>query len=204
MKQRIVCLDFEGTLSPELWPLIAEKTNVDELKLTTREHPSFPDLMTRRMATMNKHGIKLKDIEEIVKAAEPLDGAQDFLNRLRQREPKVVIASDLAEQLALPILGKLGNPLFFGHRFVTNDDGSFDHYQFRQDDPKRKLVDAYHSINMLVSAAGDSYNDIAMLQAADNSCLFRAPDKVREEFPQFPHTDNYDELFDQLTEGAEL
>ncbi len=136
MRQQVVCLDFEGTLAPELWPLVADVTGIEELRVTTREYPSFPDLMDRRIAIMNQHGIVLDDIVAVAENAEPLDEAREFLSKLRKAIPKVVISSDLAEELALPLLTKLDNPLFFGHRFALKQDGTFSHYQFRQSDPK--------------------------------------------------------------------
>ncbi len=199
MKQQIVCLDFEGTLAPEIWPMIADATGIEDLRITTREFPDFAALMKKRIEILNANNISLKDIVAVAETAQPLEGASEFMQKLVERIPKVVICSDMAEELATPILKKMGSPLFFGHSFVVDENGMLLDYAFRQDDPKRKLVQAFKHANLEVSAVGDSYNDIPMLEEADAGFLFRSPNTIKNEFPQFNTTDSYNELLEWLT-----
>lgn len=198
-KQRLFCLDFESTLVPEFWPAAARVLGIDGLKITTQEYPSFPDLMNKRIKILNEHNVKLPDLIKIADGEQPLEGAREFIERLKAHSPRIMIISDFAEELAAPMINKFGGLTFFGHRFVTFPDGTFSHYDFRQDNPKQKVVSAMQLLEFDIYAAGDSYNDITMLESADKSFFFQSPEKIQNEFPQFQNTNSYDELFDWLT-----
>jgi len=198
-RQRVICLDFESTLVPEFWPTVADKFGIEELRITTKEYPSFPDLMVKRIGILNENEIKLPELQAIADKEKPLEGAKDFVKKLKKAVSRVLIVSDFAEELASPMLPKFEGISYFGHRFVTFPDGKFSHYDFRQDNPKQKVVAAMQLLEYDVYAVGDSYNDITMLEAADKGIFFRASDKIREEFPQIPHTESFDELFEWLT-----
>ncbi len=192
-RQTIVTLDLEGVLIPEIWIALAERTGIDALRRTTRDEPDYDVLMRGRLAILDQHGLRLSDITEVIAALAPLDGARVFLDELRSRT-QVLILSDTFEQFARPIMGQLGWPTLFCHRLVIDDTDRVVDYRLRQPDQKRRSVEALHGLNYRVVAAGDSYNDIAMLRAADAGVLFRAPAKVQHEFPNFPAVERYDEL----------
>ena len=202
-KQRIICLDFEGTLVEEVWQLVARETGINELKITTREVPDSKALMQKRIEILNQNNIKLEDLVTISRKAQPFEGAKEFLARLKETVPRIAISTDLAEEFAGSLLESLDWPAFFGHKFALNSDGSISHYVFRQDNHKQKLVEAMQSLNLEVYVAGDSYNDIPMIQAADKGFLFRSTPQIREEFPDIPHTESYNELYEWLTAGLE-
>jgi phosphoserine/homoserine phosphotransferase len=198
--QPIVCLDLEGVLVPEIWIAVAERTGIEALRRTTREEPDYDVLMKYRLDLMAEHGLTMSAIQDVIGGLEPLPGACDFLDRLRERT-QVVILSDTFEQFAAPLMRQLRWPAIWCHRLEVADDRIVG-YRLRLDDPKRKAVRALQSLNFRVLAAGDSYNDTTMLLAADAGFLFHAPDNVVAEFPQLPALDTYDELLDALT--AEL
>lgn len=199
-KQRVFCLDFENTLVPEFWPALAAKLGIDELKVTTQEYPDFPDLMDRRIAILNEHGIKLPALLEVADALQPLEGAQEFITQLQKHSPRVIIVSDCAEQIAVPMVNKFDGLTYFGHKFETAADGTITGFTFREDNPKQKVVEAMQSMHFEVYAAGDSYNDLTMLQSADQAFFFQAPQKIQTENPQLKNTDSYDELLQWLTQ----
>ncbi len=192
-RQTIVTLDLEGVLIPEIWIAVAERTGIDALRRTTRDEPDYDVLMRGRLAVLDRHGLRLSDIADVIAGLAPLDGARVFLDELRSRT-QVLILSDTFEQFAHPIMGQLGWPTLFCHRLVIDDTDRIVDYRLRQPDQKRRSVEALHGLNYRVVAAGDSYNDIAMLRAADAGVLFRAPAKVQHEFPNFPAVERYDEL----------
>ena len=192
-RQTIVTLDLEGVLIPEIWIAVAERTGIDALRRTTRDEPDYDVLMRGRLAILDRHGLCLSDIADVIAGLAPLDGARVFLDELRART-QVLILSDTFEQFARPIMGQLGWPTLFCHRLVIDDTDRIVDYRLRQPDQKRRSVEALHGLNFRVVAAGDSYNDIAMLRAADAGVLFRAPAKVQHEFPNFPAVERYDEL----------
>lgn len=200
-RQVVFCLDFESTLVPEFWPLVAKHTGIDELSITTQDVPDFGGLMKRRIEILQRENITLSDLVKIAETIEPMDGAVEFINKLREASSRIFIVSDFADQLATPMLRQFGNLVFFGHKFGTNESGDILSYEFRQDNPKQKVVEAMQSLGYSVAAAGDSYNDITMLQAADKSYLFNAPPAVVEGFPQFPSITSYSELYNLLTSG---
>lgn len=189
----LVCADMEGIFTPEIWINVAERTGIEELRLTTRDISDYDVLMQKRLAILNKHGLKLRDIQTVISEMEPLDGAIDFLDWLRSRI-QVIIVSDTYVEFAGPLLEKLGWPTLFCNTLLVAADGSISGYNLRQKDGKRKVAMALKNLNYKVIAIGDSYNDITMLKAAEKAILFRPPDNVRVEFPQFPITTNYSEV----------
>lgn len=189
MQQCIVTLDMEGVLTPEIWIAVAEKTGIERLRLTTRDVPDYDVLMRGRLKLLAEHGLKLSDIQAVIGSLAPLPGAVEFLNALREFT-QVIILSDTFEQFAQPLLRQLGWPTLLCHRLVVVDDRIVD-YALRIPDQKRRTVEALRGMNYRVIAGGDSYNDIAMLRAADVGILFRAPDNVRREYPTFPATDDH-------------
>lgn len=189
----LVCADMEGIFTPEIWINVAERTGIEELRLTTRDISDYDVLMQKRLAILGKHGLKLRDIQAVIFKMEPLDGALDFLNWLRSRL-QVIIVSDTYVEFAGPLLEKLGWPTLFCNTLSVAADGSISGYNLRQKDGKRKVAAALKNLNYKVIAIGDSYNDITMLKVAEKAVLFRPPDNVKVEFPQFPITTNYTEV----------
>ncbi len=190
---KIACLDLEGVLVPEIWINVAERTGIDALRRTTRDEPDYDRLMKGRLAILAENGLGLRDIQQVIAGMSPLDGASDFLDWLRERF-QVVVLSDTFYDFAAPLMAQLGHPTLFCHTLETNDAGRIVDYKIRLADHKRRAVEALHQLNFQVIAAGDSYNDTAMLREAEAGILFRPPDNVIEEFPQFPVTRTYDEL----------
>ena len=192
-QQTIVTLDLEGVLVPEIWIAFAEKTGIEQLKLTTRDIPDYDELMTGRLAILNEHGLKLADIQEVIGTLAPLEGAKAFLDELRSIT-QVVILSDTFLEFAKPLMEQLAWPTIFCHDLEIDAEGRVANYRLRQPDQKRKAVAAFRSLNYRVIAAGDSYNDTTMLGEAETGFLFRSPDNVKAEFPQFRSAEEYDEL----------
>ncbi len=197
---RIVCLDLEGVLVPEVWIAFAEATKIPELRRTTRDEPNYDKLMHGRIELLSKHGLRLGDIQRVIGEMDPMPGARDFLDRLRAQE-QLIILSDTFYQFAAPFMQKLGQPTLFCHQLLADDAGRVTGYQLRVPDSKRRAVLALKEIGFDVLAAGDSYNDTTMLTAADRGVLFRCPDNVAAEFPQFPRTNTYEELWRALLES---
>jgi phosphoserine/homoserine phosphotransferase len=195
--QTIVTLDLEGVLVPEIWIAVAERTGIDALRRTTRDEPDYDVLMRGRLAILDEHGLTMSLVADVISGLEPLPGAVAFLDELR-RTTQVVILSDTFEQFAAPLMAHLGMPTILCHRLVVADDRIVD-YRLRQPDQKRHAVEAFQGLRYRVVAAGDSYNDTAMLTAADAGFLFHAPDNVIAEFPQFPALDTYPDLLAALT-----
>ena len=196
----LVCLDLEGVLVPEIWINVAERTGIEALHRTTRDEPDYDRLMRFRLAVLGEHGLGLRDIQDAIGAMAPLEGAREFLDRLRERHP-VVILSDTFYEFADPLMAQLGRPTLCCHRIETDSAGRIVDYHIRLEDQKRRAVEAFQELRFTVLAAGDSYNDTSMLAAADAGILFRPPDNVIEEFPQFPVTRNYEELDRELREA---
>ena len=189
----LACLDLEGVLIPEIWIAVAEKTGIKKLRLTTRDIPDYDELMRGRLKILDEHNLKLADIQEVIGTLSPLEGAKEFLGWLKS-EFQVIILSDTFYQFAGPLMEKLEHPTLFCNELIVNDDGCITNYRLRQPDGKTKAVTALKGLNFQVIAAGDSYNDTGMLKIADAGILFRPPDNVIEEFPQFPVTHTYDEF----------
>lgn len=200
----VVCLDMEGVLVPEIWIAFAEKTGIDSLKATTRDIPDYNVLMRQRLDILAEHKLKLTDIQEVISTLEPMPGAKDFLDSLRESY-QVIILSDTFYEFAKPLMAQLNWPTLFCHKLVVDSSGAVEDYKLRQEDPKRASIKALHSLKYTVFAAGDSYNDTSMLAESDAGFLFRAPENVIAEFPQFPVTEDFDELrgfFDQAAENV--
>ena len=189
----IACLDLEGVLVPEIWINFAKYTGIDALKATTRDISDYDVLMKQRLRILDEHKLTLPDIQAVINKMGPLEGANDFLNWLRQRF-QVVILSDTFYEFAAPLMKQLGYPTLICNRLGVDKEGRVTDYFLRQKDQKRQSVIAFHSLNYRVIAAGDSYNDTSMLKEADAGILFCPPDNVVAEFPQFPVTHNYDEM----------
>ena len=189
----VACLDLEGVLTPEVWIEVAERTGIDALRRTTRDEPDYDVLMGQRLETLAAHGLGIREIQDVIAEMEPLPGAAAFLDWLRERFP-VVILSDTFYEFAAPLMRQLGWPTLWCHQLEIDPDGRITGWRIRKPDQKRHAVRALHELGFAVVAAGDSYNDTAMLAEADAGILFRAPDNVIREFPRFPVTRTYDEL----------
>jgi len=198
----LACLDLEGVLVPEIWIAFAEKTGIEELRATTRDIPDYNVLMKQRLGILDQHGLKIDDIQEVIATLEPLPGAIDFGNWLRERF-QVIILSDTFYEFSQPLMRQLGWPTLFCHRLITDDAGRVVDYKLRQEDPKRASVKALHSLNYRVIAAGDSYNDTTMLAEADVGILIHAPQNVIDEFPQFRSVDTLAELKQAFLDASE-
>ena len=185
---------------PEIWIAVAERTGIDELRRTTRDEPDYDVLMRYRLDLLQRHGLTLSLISDVIGGLSPLPGAREFLDALRART-QVVILSDTFEQFAAPLMRRLGMPTILCHRLLVDGDTIVD-YRLRQSDQKRHAVEAFRSLNYRVIASGDSYNDSAMLRAADAAFWFRSPASIQEQFPQFRAFEEYDDLLEALT--AEL
>ena len=199
VKQSIVTLDMEGVVTPEIWIAVSEKTGVPELRRTTRDEPDYDRLMNYRLKILDQRGLKLSDIQGVIGRLHPLDGALDFLRELRAIT-QVIILSDTFEEFAQPLLRQLEWPTLLCHKLeVVND--RIVNYRLRISDQKKNAVAALKGLNYNVIAAGDSYNDTAMLQAANVGILFRAPENVRKEFPQFKAIESYKDLYRLIREA---
>jgi phosphoserine/homoserine phosphotransferase len=196
VKQSVVVLDLEGVLVPEIWISVAEKTNIPALRRTTRDEPDYDKLMRGRIKILDEHGLKLADIQEVIAALRPLPGALDFLRQLRALT-QVVILSDTFEEFAKPVMRQLEWPTIFCNRLIVQD-GRIAGYQLRQDHPKRGAVTALKAMNYFVIAAGDSFNDVAMLKEAHTGFLFHSPDHIKKQFPEFPAFEEYAQLLDAI------
>ncbi len=198
----LACLDLEGVLVPEIWIAVAERTGIEALRRTTRDEPDYDKLMRGRLEILDQNGLGLPDIQEVIRSLDPLPGAQDFLDWLREHF-QVVILSDTFYGFAAPLMHALGHPTLFCHDLDVDANGRICDYRLRMADQKRESVQAFRALNFRVIAAGDSYNDTTMLSAADRGILFRPPDNVIAEFPQFPVTRNYTELRHAFESAAE-
>ncbi len=196
----IVCLDLEGVLVPEIWVEVAENTGIEPLKATTRDIPDYDVLMARRLALLQENGLGLGDIQAVIADMGPFDGAGAFLAELRESF-QVVILSDTFYEFALPLMRQLGWPTLFCHRLEVNAEGAITGYKLRMADHKREAVRSFRELNFRVTAAGDSYNDINMLEDADRGILFRAPDNVIEEFPRLAVVESYPDLLKAIREN---
>jgi len=183
---------MEGVLTPEIWIAVAERTGIPELRRTTRDEPDYDKLMRYRIDILDRHGITLSKIQEVIGTLSPLPGAIDFLNALRGRV-QFIILSDTFEQFAVPLVRQLGWPTLFCHRLIVQND-RITGYQLRLADQKRHAVEAFQRLNYNVIAAGDSFNDTAMLCQADTGILIHAPENVIAQFPQLPAVHTHEEL----------
>ena len=190
---------MEGVLTPEIWIAVAEKTRIPELRRTTRDEPDYDKLMRYRIEILDRHGVKLSDIQDVISTLKPLPGAKEFLDELRT-QLQVVILSDTFEQFAMPLLKSLNWPTLLCHRLIVDQD-RITGYQLRIPDHKKKSVTALRSLNYHVISAGDSYNDTAMLLEANVGFLIHAPDNVKREYSQLKSVESHAELFKQINEA---
>jgi len=198
---QIVCLDLEGVLVPEIWIAFAQRTGIAEFSRTTRDEPDYDKLMRFRLQLLRSHGLKLADIQAVIAGMAPLEGAQAFLDELRSRY-QVIILSDTFYEFADPLMQQLGRPTLFCHRLVVDGEGYVAEYRLRQPDQKRAAVNALKSLNFRVIAAGDSYNDTGMLQAADAGFFIHPPAGIAAQFPQFAVHHHYAALTASIDAAA--
>jgi phosphoserine / homoserine phosphotransferase len=198
---QVVCLDLEGVLVPEIWIAFAERTGISAFKRTTRDEPDYDKLMRYRLALLREHGLKLADIQAVIRGMAPMDGAQAFLDGLRASY-QVIILSDTFYEFADPLMAQLGRPTLFCHRLVVDGDGFVSHYRLRQPDPKSHAVRALKGLNFKVIAAGDSFNDTGMLAAADAGFFIHPPPGIAAQFPQFAVHADYAGLRRSIDDAA--
>jgi len=190
---QLVCLDLEGVLVPEIWIEFAERTGIAELRRTTRDEPDYDKLMKYRLDLLKTHKLGLPDIQKVIGDMGPLAGAKDFLDQLR-RDFQVIILSDTFYEFAMPLMAQLGMPTLFCHKLEADADGFLVNYHLRMPNQKKAAVQRFKELRFQVIAAGDSYNDTAMLMEAHAGILFHPPQNVIDEFPQFPVALNYSAL----------
>jgi phosphoserine/homoserine phosphotransferase len=202
-KPVLACLDLEGVLVPEIWINVAITTGIEELKITTREMPDYDALMKRRLAILAQHKLTIADIQAVIAKMGPLEGAGEFLSWLRDR-CQVVILSDTFYQFALPLMRQLGMPTLFCNQLEIDGTGRILAHHMRMQNQKKHSVAAFKALNFFTMAAGDAYNDTAMLAEADAGFFFCPPEHLPKEFPQFPVTWNYEELKKRFAEAGDL
>lgn len=190
----IICLDLEGVLVPEIWIRFAQDTKIDELKITTREEPDYNKLMNYRIDILRKHKLTLSDIQQTISNIKPLEGAKEFLDKLRALT-QVVILSDTFEEFASPLMKQLGYPTILCNSLTVDECNMINGIVMRMEDGKRKAIDAFRSLNYRTFASGDSYNDLTMIERADEGCLFRAPENILKEKPNLKLCKDYDEFY---------
>ena len=193
----IVCLDMEGVLVPEIWVEFAEEANIPELKLTTRDEPDYDKLMNYRLKILNEHGMGLKEIQDVIAKIDLMSGAKDFLDELRTLT-QVIILSDTFEQFAAPLMEKLNWPTIFCNTLEVADDGKITGYKMRCPKSKLTTVKALHSMGFETIASGDSFNDLGMIQASKAGFLFKTTDAIKNDYPNIPAYEEYDELLEAI------
>ncbi|MGK0290532.1 MAG: phosphoserine/homoserine phosphotransferase [bacterium] len=189
----LTCLDLEGVLVPEIWIKVAEKTGIEDLKLTTRDISDYNVLMKKRLSILDENKLTLNDIQEVIATIDPIPGAVEFVEWLR-RESQLIILSDTFSEFAAPLMEKLNMPTIFCHSLEVDKNSRIVDYSLRIDDPKRRAIQAFHGLNFKTIAAGDSYNDITMIKEAHHGAFFKPPERVVTEFPEFPVAYEYDDL----------
>ena len=196
-KMNIVCLDMEGVLVPEIWIAFAEETGIPEFKKTTRDEPDYDKLIEYRINLLKEHGLGLKEIQETIAKIDPLPGAKEFLDKLRQ-QTQVIILSDTFEQFAKPLMEKLGWPMIMCNTLEISDEGMVTKHIMRIEKSKLSTVKALQSIGYDTIAAGDSFNDLGMIQASKAGFLFRSTEQIKKDYPQYPAFEEYDEFYDAI------
>jgi len=189
----IICFDMEGVFTPEIWINVARATGIDALKITTRDEPDYDKLMLSRIGILREHGITLSYIQKVIASLDLLPGAREFFDSVRELSQAIVVTDSFVEFASL-FIEKLGRPLVLCHNLTTDSQGLITGYNLRQPDPKRRVVEAFQQLKYKVIGIGDSYNDMGMIQQADQGIFFRPPDKVVLDYPQFPVTRDYAEL----------
>ncbi len=197
MDMNIVCLDMEGVLVPEIWIEFAEVSNIPELKKTTRDEPDYDKLMQYRLNILKEHELGLSDIQKTIEKIEPMDGAKEFLDKLRA-VTQVIILSDTFTQFADPLIKKLGMPTIFCNTLEVDNDGNISGYRMRVKDSKLSTVKALQSIGFETIASGDSYNDLGMIKAGKAGFLFKSTEQIKTENPDLEAFEEYDELFEAI------
>lgn len=193
----VVCLDLEGVLVPEIWIAFAKASGIPELSRTTRDEPDYDKLMKWRLGVLKEHGLGLKEIREIIKKIEPMDGAKAFLDELRSLT-QVMIVSDTFTQFGMPLMKKLGYPTLLCNTLEVAENGEITGYKMRVEKSKYTTVKALHAMGYETVAAGDSYNDLAMIRASKAGFLFKSTDKIKADNPDLPAFESYDELLDAI------
>lgn len=196
-KMNIVCLDLEGVLVPEIWVAFAEAVGIPELKRTTRDEPNYDVLMKYRLDILDAHGYGINEIQETIATLDPLPGAKEFLDELRDLT-QVVIVSDTFEQFAKPLMKKLGMPTIFCNTLIIGEGGKIEDYQMRIDNSKYSTVKGLQSIGFDTIASGDSFNDLGMIKASKAGFLFKTTDAIKEANPDVPAVESYDELLEKI------
>ena len=196
----IVCLDLEGVLVPEIWIAFAEETGIPELKRTTRDEPDYDKLMNYRINILKEHGLGLKEIQETIAQIDPMPGAKEFLDELREIT-QVIIISDTFTQFAGPLMKKLGYPTIFCNSLEVAEDGEITGFKMRIENSKLTTVKALQSIGYDTIASGDSHNDLGMIKASKAGFLFRSTDEIKKEYPELPAFETYDELMAAIKEA---
>ena len=197
---KLICLDLEGVLVPEIWVAFAEASKIPELKKTTRDEPDYDKLMRWRLSVLKEHGLGLKEIQETIASIDPLPGAKEFLDELRSFV-QVIIISDTFTEFAQPLMKKLGWPTIFCNSLVVAEDGEITDYKMRVENSKLTTVRALQSIGFETIASGDSYNDLGMILAGKSGFLFRTTEEIKADYPQIPALETYEELLNALKEA---
>ncbi|MBJ2357025.1 bifunctional phosphoserine phosphatase/homoserine phosphotransferase ThrH [Sphaerochaeta sp. S2] len=195
----IVCLDMEGVLVPEIWINVAERTGIEELKITTRDEPDYDKLMAGRIKILEEHNLTLKDIQDVIAQMGPMEGALSFLDSLRSMT-QVVILSDTFSEFANPLMRQLNWPTIWCNSLEVDEDNRIIRHRMRLHDGKKKAIQALKALNYRTFAAGDSYNDLTMIQEADGGCLFRAPKNILEQYPHLQIAETYDKFLEIIKE----
>jgi phosphoserine/homoserine phosphotransferase len=197
MSMNIVCLDLEGVLVPEIWIAFAKESGIPELKRTTRDEPDYDKLMNWRLGILKEHGLGLKEIQETIAKIDPLPGAKEFLDKLRETT-QVIIISDTFTQFAAPLMKKLGWPTIFCNTLEVADDGTITGFKMRCEQSKLSTVKALQSVGFETIASGDSHNDLGMIQASKAGFLFRSTEQIKKDYPQLEAFEEYDDLFEAI------
>ena len=197
MSMNIVCLDLEGVLVPEIWIAFAKESGIPELKRTTRDEPDYDKLMDWRLGILKEHGLGLKESQETIAKIDPLPGAKEFLDKLRETT-QVIIISDTFTQFAAPLMKKLGWPTIFCNTLEVADDGTITGFKMRCEQSKLSTVKALQSVGFETIASGDSHNDLGMIQASKAGFLFRSTEQIKKDYPQLEAFEEYDDLFEAI------
>lgn len=197
MSMNIVCLDLEGVLVPEIWIAFAKESGIPELTRTTRDEPDYDKLMNWRLGILKEHDLGLKEIQETIAKIDPLPGAKEFLDKLRETT-QVIIISDTFTQFAAPLMKKLGWPTIFCNTLEVAKDGTITGFKMRCEQSKLSTVKALQSVGFETIASGDSHNDLGMIQASKAGFLFRTTDQIKADYPQLEAFEEYDDLFEAI------
>ena len=201
MGMNVACLDLEGVLVPEIWIAFSKETGIEELKMTTRDEPDYDKLMKMRLAILKEHGLGLKEIQETIAKVDPLPGAKEFLDELRDNM-QTIILSDTFEQFAKPLMVKLGMPTIFCNTLEVAENGMITGYKMRCDRSKLTTVKALQSCGFDTIATGDSFNDLAMIEASKAGFLFRSTEQIKKDYPQYPAYEEYNDLLKAFLDAA--